>query len=114
MLIGEVTKNEFFEGEHPRAVVTIETESGGKYPDRHRCVAWRDAAEQLSICDEGTLVYIAGKLQTRSYDQGGEKKWITEVIVSMVRRLATVVSGDAAPPPPPPKQREMTDEELPF
>lgn len=114
MLIGTVGKTEWIDGQNPRATATIETDGFGKFPDRHRCVAWRDAAEKLAACDEGTLVYVAGRLQTRSYDQAGEKKWITEVVVSVVRRLAVVVSGDAAPPPPPPKQREMTDEELPF
>ncbi len=49
----------------------------------HNIVAWRKLAE---ICGEwlkkGKKVYIEGKLQTRSYEKDGVKKYITEIVAS--------------------------------
>ncbi len=47
----------------------------------HNIVAWRKLAE---ICGEwlkkGRRVYIEGRLQTRSYEKDGVKKYITEIV----------------------------------
>ena len=47
----------------------------------HNIVAWRKLAE---ICGEwlkkGKRVYIEGKIQTRSYEKDGIKKYITEIV----------------------------------
>ncbi len=47
----------------------------------HNIVAWRKLAE---ICGEwlkkGRRVYIEGRLQTRSYEKDGVKKYMTEVV----------------------------------
>lgn len=49
------------------------------------CVAWRSQAEFLSkYFAKGSMVGIAGSIQTRSYDSDGHKVWVTEVVADEV------------------------------
>ena len=59
------------------------------HTDWHRIVAWRKLAE---ICGQylkkGSLVYIEGKLKTRSYDdKDGTKKYVTEIVADTMNML---------------------------
>jgi single-strand DNA-binding protein len=42
---------------------------------------------------KGDLVRVIGRLQTRSYDKNGEKRYVTEVVAKEVRNLTTAVKG---------------------
>jgi len=55
----------------------------------HDIVAWDRLADQAqSYLKKGSMVYIEGKLQTRSWDdQQGQKKYRTEVVANQVRFL---------------------------
>ena len=55
----------------------------------HNIVAWNKLADfATDYLDKGQLVYIEGKLQTRSYnDKDGIKKWITEIICTSITPL---------------------------
>ena len=80
------------------AVVTFSLATDESYKDRdnnkveqtewHRVVAWRKLAE---ICGQyltkGSLVYIEGKLKTRSWEQDGVKRYTTEIIVDKMQML---------------------------
>ena len=45
------------------------------------CTSWGKTAEVLAqYTDKGSLVGVDGRLQVRSYDSNGEKKYATEVI----------------------------------
>lgn len=50
----------------------------------HRCVAWGKLAETMNMyLKKGKEVALSGKLTHRSYtDKNGEKRYITEVVVS--------------------------------
>ena len=92
----------------------------------HNVVAWRKLAE---ICgqylNKGKLVYIEGKLQTRSWDdKEGHKRYSTEVVAdSMVmlsgkgddarqeRSAAAAASSSASDGSP---DSQITDEDIPF
>ena len=54
----------------------------------HNIVAWRKLAE---ICGEwlkkGKRVYIEGKIQTRSYEKDGVKKYMTEIVADQLIML---------------------------
>jgi single-strand DNA-binding protein len=54
----------------------------------HNIVAWRKLAE---ICGEwlkkGKRVYIEGRLQTRSYEKDGVKKYTTEIVADQLIML---------------------------
>ena len=68
------------------------TTKEGEKQDRtewHRIVAWRRLGE---ICGEylhkGSLVYIEGRLQTRSWeDRDGNKRYTTEIIAQGMQML---------------------------
>ena len=63
--------------------------------DWHNVVLWR--AEKLAeYLKKGTLVSVQGRLQTRSYEKDGEKRYLTEVIADQVGLLSSAggASGD--------------------
>jgi len=98
MLLGTIMKTETVDGDRPRTTITLETAGSGRYPDRHRCVAWGEVARTAATLDEGALVYVHGRLQTRSYDdKAGEKRWITEVVISGLKSISQR-REDHAPP----------------
>ena len=48
----------------------------------HRCVAFRKQAEIIEqYLKKGSKVFVEGKLQTRSWEQDGVKKYSTEIVV---------------------------------
>lgn len=55
----------------------------------HKVVIWGKLAEICGkILSKGSLVYIEGKLQTRSWDdQSGQKKYATEIVATSVTFL---------------------------
>jgi len=65
------------------------TKAGVNVPEKtewHNIVAWRGLAE---ICEKyvhkGDLLYIEGKIQTRSWDgENGQKRYITEIVAEVV------------------------------
>jgi single-strand DNA-binding protein len=47
--------------------------------DWHNCVIWR-SENVANHLQKGKQVYLEGRLQTRQYEQDGQKKYFTEVI----------------------------------
>ena len=47
--------------------------------DWHNCTIWR-AENVANYLQKGKQVYVEGRLQTRQYEQDGQKKYFTEVI----------------------------------
>ncbi len=74
--------------------------------DWHRVVAWRKLAELCEqFVDKGTLLYIEGKLQTRSWeDRNGVKRYTTEVVTDTL----TMLGGRGEPSEPAPKEDHDT------
>ncbi|MBC8182472.1 single-stranded DNA-binding protein [candidate division KSB1 bacterium] len=101
-----------------------------KKTDWHRVTAWRYMAEFAgNYLKKGTLVYIEGRLETRSWtDQNDVTKYITEVITEVIQMVGSKPdraepSAEAPPPPPaaepqPPAEPEMppasAEDDLPF
>ena len=67
------------------------TDKNGQRQERtewFNVVAWRKLAETCAqYLAKGRQVYVEGKLQTRTYEQDGQKKYFTEVIADQVRFL---------------------------
>lgn len=68
-------------------------DKGGQKQERtewHRVVVWGKLAE---ICGKylakGRQVYVEGKLQTRSWEDNGQKKYSTEVVANTVQFLGS-------------------------
>jgi single-strand DNA-binding protein len=94
------------------------TQSGAQIPERtewHNIVAWRGLAE---ICEKyikkGTQLYIEGKIQTRSWEKDGIKRYTTEIYAETIQLLgkksdngetqqnaAPSAKNDVQAPPPP-------------
>ena len=92
--------------------------------DWSRVVAWGKLAEIMGeYLKKGSLVYLEGRLQTRSYeDTNGVKKFITEVVAQEMEMLGGGKRGDGAgsegPSEAPPSAEGMPDpadvSDLPF
>lgn len=70
----------------------------------HRIVVWDKLAEVCrQYLHKGSLVYIEGKLQTRSWDdkETGKKNYITEIIASDMRMLESKAERSAHMQPAP-------------
>lgn len=68
------------------SVATTESwkDKGGAKQEKtewHRVTAWGPTAENASkYLAKGRLVYVEGRLQTRSYEKEGQKHYATEVV----------------------------------
>jgi len=88
----------------------------------HNIVFWGKQAELAKqYLTKGSPVYIEGRIQTRSWDDNGVKKYITEIVGQRLqflgRRSGEAATENDAPPPPeadaaPPLTEE--DDDLPF
>ena len=98
------------------------TNKSGEKEERtewHRIVAWRGLAK---ICGEylckGKLVYVEGRLRTRSWeDRDGNKRTTTEIEASDMKMLGGVGEAsrkakEAEPETAPPATKE--EEDIPF
>lgn len=79
----------------------------------HRVVVWGKQAEQCNeFLSKGRQVYVGGRIQHRSYEKDGEKKYITEVVAERVQFLGKAPEGAGGggnrdvPPP--------SDDDIPF
>ena len=100
-----------------------------EFTDYHNCVAWnigkRNLAELLGQnLRKGSLIYVEGRLQTRSWEgQDGQKRRATEVIVNDFEFLESrgaasqaASSNDEVPPPADDHHgvRDVDPDEIPF
>lgn len=88
----------------------------------HNIVLWGKQAETAKqYLTKGSPVYIEGRIQTRSWDDNGVKKYITEIVgqrLQFLGRRGGEPTGDQDTPPPPemdgaPPMTEE-DDDLPF
>jgi len=67
------------------------TQGGIQVPERtewHNIVAWRGLAELAEkYIRKGSQLYIEGKIQTRSYDKDGIKRYVTEIFADNIQLL---------------------------
>jgi len=81
-----------------------------KKTDWHRIVVWRKLAEVANnYLKKGSLVYIEGRLETRSWtDQNNVTRYMTEVIGEILQMV-----GPKADRPEAPMEEPQVPEELP-
>lgn len=62
-------------------------------------VAWRDIAKRAQEFSKDAMVYVEGRIITRTYDdENGRRHWVTEVDARDIQPLAAMdVEGPAAP-----------------
>ena len=87
MLLGRLTKDpELKYSQSGKAFtkfsIAVTREFNRDEADFINCIAWDKRAE--TICEylrKGRRIALQGRLSVRSYEQNGETKWMTEVIV---------------------------------
>jgi single-strand DNA-binding protein len=63
----------------------------------HNIIMWRGLAEiAKKYLHKGDLVYIEGKLKTRSWEKDGVTRYITEILADNMTMLSTKNSGNAS------------------
>lgn len=111
ILIGNVGKDpetKYLEGGIPVtkfSLATTETykDKSGKRIDKtewHNIVLWRGLAEVAEkYVKKGQKLYIEGKIQTRSYGEDNNKKYITEIVgdnMTMLTPKDMQITGDTS------------------
>lgn len=124
-----------------QAVANFSVATDESYKDRngekqkktewHNIVVWGKAVENFvePYLHKGDMVYIEGKLQTRSWEKDGDTKYTTEINVTDIKGLVTAKT-DAQPSSGGNKSKpngnraaqsrqqqatpEVSDEEIPF
>jgi len=90
-------------------------QNGTHVPERtewHNIVAWRGLATlSEKFIKKGSQIYVEGKIQTRTYEKDGIKRYVTEIYAETIQLLgkkpetgeapAPVVSAPIAETPPP-------------
>jgi len=142
MLIGRLTRDpemRYTPSGQPVTSFSIATnrwQSGGdggerrEFTDYHNIVAWnigrRTLAELVAqYTRKGSLVYVEGRLQTRSWEgQDGQKRRATEVVANDVQFLDSRsggggggMAGEEMPPPPDDPGagvRDVDPDDIPF
>lgn len=141
MLIGRLTRDpemRYTPSGQPVTSFSIATNRYGsgadgerrEFTDYHNIVAWnigrRTLAELVAqYTKKGSLVYVEGRLQTRSWEgQDGQKRRTTEVIVSDIQFLDSRGAGAPGPggadeTPPAPDDpgagaRDVDPDDIPF
>lgn len=103
ILVGNVGKDpeiKYFDNDVAKANFSLATSergytasNGTQVPERtewHNIVCWRGLAQIAEkFVKKGTLLYIEGKIRSRSYDdQNGVKRYITEVVADNLELLS--------------------------
>lgn len=87
-------------------VATMRVATSERYKDRdgnlkeltewHSIVCWRHLADVVEkYVKKGTQVYVEGKLQTRSWEDNGQKRYVTDIVANSLQLLGKKESAPA-------------------
>tara|TARA_B100000519_G_C14122986_1_gene381425 strand:+ start:502 stop:897 length:396 start_codon:yes stop_codon:yes gene_type:complete len=81
----------------------------------HRVVCWDPnvAATIEKFVRKGTTVYLEGQVETRSYDQQGETKYVTEIVLPKFKGVLKMIGGSSGQTTKTSASSE-TKEDIPF
>lgn len=135
ILVGNVGKDpevRYFEKDVAVAHFTMATTeraitlaNGTQVPERtewHNIVAWRGLATLAEkYIRKGAQIYVEGKIQTRSYEKDGIKRYTTEINAETIQLLGKkpeangeVSASTAAVPPADMQAPPPAEDDLPF
>ena len=135
ILVGNVGKDpevRYFEKDVAGAHFTMATTeraitlaNGTQVPERtewHNIVAWRGLATLAEkYIRKGAQIYVEGKIQTRSYEKDGIKRYTTEINAETIQLLGKkpeangeVSTSTAAAPPADMQAPPPAEDDLPF
>lgn len=100
--------------ENGTKVATVSIATSENYKDQagewqektewHRLTMWRWFAEKAEKLKKGDKIYVEGKLTTRSWEQDGVKRYVTEVVVTDLQYTAKMGDGNYTGGVPAPTQ----------
>ena len=115
-LIGRIGKEpEAKETEGGKTITrtTLAVSNSKEHTEWFNIVAWENAAKTISkYAHKGDIIQLTGRVETREYEKDGDKKRITEVVVSQVELLPN--KRNEVDPAPAHKQPGMDKDDLPF
>lgn len=88
--------------------------------DWHNIVAWRKLAEIIQgIVKKGSRLLVEGKIQNRSYEKNGEKRYMTEIVADNIllldsREARPYKSDENTAVPGDPFEHAPPEDDLPF
>lgn len=101
-------------------LVTLRVATSDDYTDRdgrkvertdwHMVACWGMMADAARWVRKGDAVSVEGKLRTRNYDKGGEKRYVTEIIASKI----TCDAADREPQIQRDDVPDRSEDEIPF
>lgn len=66
----------------------FKNENGEREADFINFKAWRGTADIIAqYCSKGSLIGLTGRLQVRSYEKDGQRRYVTEVVAESVALL---------------------------
>lgn len=98
-------------------------QNGTQIPERtewHNVVAWRGLATlSEKYIKKGSQIYVEGKLQTRSWEKDGVKRYTTEVYAETIQLLgkkpdSSEASRVVSAPPSDMQAPPLVEDDLPF
>jgi single-strand DNA-binding protein len=100
----------------------FKNQNGEREADFINFQAWRGVADVIAqYCSKGSLIGITGRLQVRSYEKNGERRYVTEVIAETVTLLEkrnnnqnSNTSSGYNSPFAGTNQIDLADDDLPF
>ena len=97
----------------------FKNQNGEYESDFINCLMWYTAAENfIKFTNKGSLVGIEGRIQTRSYEKDGSKKYITEVVAEnfslLESKKVTESRNNAVQPIEESPFNGVSDDDLPF
>ena len=76
----------------------FKNQNGEREADFINFQAWRGVADVIAqYCSKGSLIGITGRLQVRSYEKNGERRYVTEVVADSFQLLEKRESGHQQP-----------------
>ena len=101
MLTGTVENDpqSFSVGDKTKIAIRL-AEAGGK--GWHNVVIWSD--DGITVPKKGDLVYVEGRVQTRSYGDGDDKRYVTETVARVIQPIGTATAQL------PPAESDLFDE----
>ena len=80
----------------------------------HNIIMWRGLAEVAEkYVRKGSLLYIEGKIRSRSYDDSnGVKRYMTEIQADVMNMVGPKEGSGYVPPQPPPNFRAQQDSDI--
>jgi single-strand DNA-binding protein len=119
-LIGHIghTPEIKYVGDDKKAVLKLTLATTEKYGDKktttwHNIVLWGKLAESAGkYMTKGMCVFIEGRIDNRSYEKDGVKKYISEVVASGWQFAEAKAKEESASHDPQPQEED--DSDLPF